>query len=152
MEAGFLSAKRCGRTRRVRINGAVRLAMISVAIAASLEVVGSAKEDEVHDASVDEGCVDGWEGGSDFGDLGREGLEVGHVELNDLLAHRTQKGIRGLLLTYRANLEAWKLLLQCSEAVLSATSDDEFLSKSVEAASKTFTESRGGSNNQDGIH
>lgn len=46
MEAGFLSAKRCGRTRRVRINGAVRLVVISVAIAASLEVAGSAKEME----------------------------------------------------------------------------------------------------------
>jgi hypothetical protein len=57
----------------------------------------------------------------------------------------------GLLLTYRTNLEAWKLLLQCNEAVLPATGDDDFLSKSVEAASKAFTESRGGSNNQDGI-
>jgi hypothetical protein len=50
------------------------------------------------------------------------------------------------------NLESWKLLLQRSEAFLPATSDDEFLSKSVEAASEAFTESRGGANNQDGIH
>ena len=42
MEAGFLSARRCGRTRRVRVNGAVRLVVISVAITV-LEVAGSAK-------------------------------------------------------------------------------------------------------------
>lgn len=94
MEAGFLSAKRCGRTRRVRINGAVRLVVISVAIAVSLEVAGSVKE-MVHDANVDEDCVDGWEGGNDFGDLGREGLEVGHVKLDGLLAWYTREGRRG---------------------------------------------------------
>jgi hypothetical protein len=43
-DGGFLSARRCGRTRRVRINGAVRLVVISVAVAVPLEVAGSAKE------------------------------------------------------------------------------------------------------------
>lgn len=46
MEAGFLSAKRCGRTRWVRINGAVRLVVISAAISVSLEVAESVKEME----------------------------------------------------------------------------------------------------------
>jgi hypothetical protein len=46
MEAGFLSARRCGWTRQVRINGAVKLVVISVAIAVSLEVAESAKKIE----------------------------------------------------------------------------------------------------------
>jgi len=46
MQAGFLRARRCGRKMRVRINGAVRLVVISAATAVSIEVVGSAKEME----------------------------------------------------------------------------------------------------------
>jgi hypothetical protein len=46
MDAGFFSARRCGRRRRVRRSGAVRLVSISAAIALGSEVEGSAKEKE----------------------------------------------------------------------------------------------------------
>lgn len=37
-----------------------------------------------HDAGIEEDGVDGWEGLGDFGDLRREGFEVGYVELRSV--------------------------------------------------------------------
>jgi hypothetical protein len=81
MEAGFLGARRCGRTRRVRIKWGGE---VSGDFGGDRHISGGGgvgEGDGVHGSSVDENRDDSWEGGSDFGDPGKESLEAGHIEL-----------------------------------------------------------------------
>jgi hypothetical protein len=86
MEAGFLGARRCGRTRRVRIKWSSEASDNFGGDRHISGGIGVGEGDGVHCSNVDENCDDGWEGDSDFGDLGREDLEAGHIELDGLLA------------------------------------------------------------------
>ena len=152
MLAGFWSAARCGRKRRVRMMGAVRLVFTSFAMAVSVEVEGSVREKELMMPALMKtvsmfgkdfvisvtllGRV--WKSvTSSCGGRGLAGLE------------REIVGMRGRTCRVSRPESSFCNAVRRS---LTATCDDDFLSKSVEAPGEAFTQAGGGSNDQDGVH